>query len=82
MHHFIRLQNSRFFFSQINKEIGVVYKESYGRVRQEKKKALLASLPSLALCFQPFSACLTARGIRKNTDRFEAVYRFINLHNN
>ena len=53
MHQFIRLQNSRFFFFlKISKEIGNVcrYKESYGRVRQEKKiKVFLARLSPVSL---------------------------------
>ena len=57
-----RLQNSRFFFLKISKEIGKAWRKSLvgakrasltGWVRREKKNVFLASLPSLALCFQP-----------------------------
>ena len=66
-----RLQNSRFFL-KISKEIGKAW-----RVRREKKNVFLASLPGLALCFQPCSRpfvwLLARTWIHKNTDCF-AVY--------
>ena len=40
-----RLQNSRFFFLKISKEIGKAWRMSLSRAK-------LVSLPSLALCFQ------------------------------
>ena len=47
------------FFLKISKEIGKAWRKSLtrasGRVRREKKNVFLASLPSLALCFQPRS---------------------------
>ena len=53
-----RLQNSRVFFLKIGEEIGKAWRKSLtrakGRVRREKN-VFLASLPSLALCFQPRS---------------------------
>ena len=63
---FVRLQKSRFFFFlKISKEIGKAWlKESYAREAREphtavglvrRVKKILASLPSLALCFQPRS---------------------------
>ena len=60
-----RLQNSRVFFLKISKEIGRVWRKSLTRARltRLRKKpdcpfsiffpVFLASLPSLALCFQP-----------------------------
>ena len=52
-----RLQNSRFFFLEISKEIGKAWRKSLGRAKhaRREKKRLLASLPTLALCFQPRS---------------------------
>ena len=46
-----RLQNSRGFFLKISKEIGKAWRKSLEREARERK----ASLPSLALCFQPRS---------------------------
>ena len=52
-----RLQNSRFFFLEISKEIGKAWRKSLGRAKhaRREKKRLLASLPTLALSFQPRS---------------------------
>ena len=61
---FVRLQKLGFFL-KISKEIGKAWrKESYAREARElhtpvgpvrRVKKILASLPSLALCFQPRS---------------------------
>ena len=67
----VRLQNSRFFL-KISKEIGKACRKSLTRAKRD-----LASLPSLALCFQPrsrpFVWLLARTWIRKTTDCF-AVY--------
>ena len=54
-----RLQNSRFFL-KISKEIGKTWRNSLThahtrRACEAREKKNLASLPSLALCFQPRS---------------------------
>ena len=78
-HTISRLQNSRFFFLKISKEIGKAWRKSLTRAKREPQTPVgrLASLPSLTLGFQPrsrpFVWLLTLTWIRKNTDRF-AVY--------
>ena len=72
-----RLQNSRFFFSKSVKK-SVKRGVRVLRARSERKKTVfLASLPSLALCFQPrsrpFVWLLPRTWMLKNTDCF-AVY--------
>ena len=42
-------------FLKINKEIVKAWRKSVTRAKQKKKTVFLASLPSLALCFQPRS---------------------------
>ena len=65
-----RLQNSRFFLSKsVKKSV-----KRGGR----KKTVFLASLPTLALCFQPrsrpFVSLLARTWIRKNTDCFAVKF--------
>ena len=55
-----RLQNKRFFFLKTSKEIGKAWRNSLTRASDarracEVREKFLASLPSLALCFQPRS---------------------------
>ena len=73
-----RLQNSRFFFSKSVKK-SVKRGVRVLRARSERKKTVfLASLPSLALCFQPrsrpFVWLLARTWIRKNTDCFAVKF--------
>ena len=70
-----RLQNSRFFFLKISKEIGKAWRKSLTRANHASLTR--PSLTSLALCFQPSSTpfvwLLARTWIRKNTECF-AVY--------
>ena len=59
---------------KISKEIGKVWRKSLTRAKracEARGKLFLASLPSLALCFQPRSRpfCLTARAYL-NTQKY------------
>ena len=70
------------FFLKISKEIGKAWcksltraKGASGRVRREKKNVFLASLLSLALCFQPR---LTARAYL-NTQKYGLFCSLLHL---
>ena len=70
LHHTFLLGRARFTAQPLS-ALSYTHKAPVRRVRREKK---LASLPSLALCFQPrsrlFVWLLTRTWIRKNTDCF------------
>ena len=69
----VRLKNSRFFVFKISKSVACKSLTSAKRASRTRPGRVLASLPSLALCFQPRfsirSFCLTARAYL-NTQKY------------